>query len=248
MKWFNGLTPPNAISFSHTFMWVHMYNLPYTCMNFEVGSLIGESIGKVYYVIVDEQGKGWGRFLKCLVELDLSKPLIRGKTLLLEGKQTIVAFKYERLPKFYFQCGMLAHSSVNFSKTPKDPSVGNSVIQQYGTWLRATGPIKHVGIGQYVSLTRVSGSGSSQLQDSGDSLSKDKGQASGHGMVANFPTVANNHVSLQDGTEQCSQSSPEFSVLKWKNILRNKAKLPTKIPPKPGRIKKRKQLVGSSIE
>lgn len=113
MKWFDGLTPPSEISFSHTFMWVQMHNLPYACMNSNVGLRIGASICKVFHVDEDEHGKGWGQFLKCLVEMNLTKPLLRGKTLLLEGKQIIVSFKYERFPKFCFGCGMITHSSTN---------------------------------------------------------------------------------------------------------------------------------------
>lgn len=71
MKWFDGITPPNDISFSHTFIWVQLHNFYFGCMNSVIGSKVGDSIGKVVHLESDSYGHWWGKFMHILVEIDL---------------------------------------------------------------------------------------------------------------------------------------------------------------------------------
>lgn len=48
-----------------------------------------------------------GKSLRVLVEVDLMKPLARGKILELIGQRRFVQFKYERLPRLYLIVGLL---------------------------------------------------------------------------------------------------------------------------------------------
>lgn len=48
-------------------------------MNIHYGELIGNTIGRVLDVDVDNDDMGWGSFLRVRVNLDLFKTLVRGK-------------------------------------------------------------------------------------------------------------------------------------------------------------------------
>ena len=59
----------------------------------EVGEDIANNIGRLVEVDVPNNGIGWGRFLRLWVEIDITKPLLRGKILEEdEGKPSWVDF------------------------------------------------------------------------------------------------------------------------------------------------------------
>lgn len=60
-------------------------------------------------VFIPEIDSKEGRCAKLLVEVDLSKPLIRGTKLSFEGEKRWVIFRYEQLSFFYFYCGKIGH-------------------------------------------------------------------------------------------------------------------------------------------
>ncbi|XP_042949100.1 uncharacterized protein LOC122281356 [Carya illinoinensis] len=82
---FDGSIPFNEIVFNYELFWVQIHNLPLNSMNQEVGGQVGAIIGKVLKVDVDEEGWGWGRCLRVQVEVDLYKPLVRGKRISARG-------------------------------------------------------------------------------------------------------------------------------------------------------------------
>lgn len=49
-------------------------------------------MGQVEAVKTDEQGTGWGEFLRVRVKMDLSKPITRGRKLKIEGQTIWVKF------------------------------------------------------------------------------------------------------------------------------------------------------------
>lgn len=57
-------------------------------MTYEGGDLVGSTLGEVMTVDVDEEGLGWGKYLWVRVNLDITKPLARGRTIRVEGKQS----------------------------------------------------------------------------------------------------------------------------------------------------------------
>jgi hypothetical protein len=85
--------------------------MPLECMNRGVGTKIGESLGRVQEVAVAADDVGWGRYLRIQVEIDLYKPLERGRALLFAGESVWVTFKYEKLPAFCFKCGRILHET-----------------------------------------------------------------------------------------------------------------------------------------
>ncbi len=54
-----------------------------------------------------------------------------------KGNSGWVSFKYERLPNFCYQCGLLTHGDKDCLETTKRPNGENAAHAQYGLWLRA---------------------------------------------------------------------------------------------------------------
>ncbi|KAF5445241.1 hypothetical protein F2P56_034307 [Juglans regia] len=151
IKYFDGLTSPSAMPFTHTYLWIQLHNLPFGCMNAEIGVQLGSSVGKVIHVEADEMGICWGRYLRVLLELDFTMPLIRGKMINVYGKRSFIQFKYERMPRFCFYCGLLLHGTNGCSQKPYVGSERDVSNLQYGSWMRAsiTGP--YLGLSKFVS-------------------------------------------------------------------------------------------------
>jgi hypothetical protein len=60
--------------------------MPLLCMTKGIAVKIGESLGRLEEVDLAGDGAGWGRCLRIRVEIDLTKPLERGRALKLERK------------------------------------------------------------------------------------------------------------------------------------------------------------------
>jgi hypothetical protein len=142
---FDGVAQLSTIEFEKVALWVRMLNLPLACMNAEIGKMIGSSIGQVEEVDTDEDGVGWGKFLRVRIRVDLTKPLMRGKRLKVQGVSMWIDFQYERLPRFCFSCGVVQHGPTGCKKRFNPPSQGGD--EEYGQWLRAPRPGKRVGGG-----------------------------------------------------------------------------------------------------
>lgn len=144
---FDGLTPPTQIVFEKTTFWVRMLNLPLACMRKDVGTLIGSTMGLVEEVDTDIDGVGWGEFLRVRIQLDLTKPLSRGRFLNLQGKSVCVDFQYERLPRYCFNCGIINHRKAGCLKRSTTRSQGGEL--QYGPWLRVPSPTRRFNVDRY---------------------------------------------------------------------------------------------------
>jgi hypothetical protein len=129
--------PPAQMDFSKSPFWIQVHDIPLICMNKHVGLKIGESIGRVEEVDVTGEGIGWGRCLRIRVQVDITKPLERGRALELNGKMVWANLRYEKLPHFCFSYGRIFHKNLQcnenrYSKQGTEPSP-----KQWGTWLRA---------------------------------------------------------------------------------------------------------------
>jgi hypothetical protein len=136
---FNGTKTPSQFSWDRAAFWVRMVNLPLACMDREVGRKIGSTVGIVEAVDTDARGMGWGQSLRVKIQIDLAKPLQRGRKINVEGTPHWVTFQYERLPKFCFQCGVICHGK---SGCPRRSSFRQQETNQYGPWLRAPSPTR----------------------------------------------------------------------------------------------------------
>jgi hypothetical protein len=71
------------------------------------------------------------------VELELAKPLERGRALRLDGKSYWVSFKYEKLPMFCFECGRIGHGEKGCPIPRRQRLSSTEDMKQWGVGLRA---------------------------------------------------------------------------------------------------------------
>ena len=110
-----------------------------------VGAKIGESLGTLEDVDVAGDSGGWGRCLRLRVNIDLQRPLERGRLLNMGGKEYWVKFRYEKLPLFCFHCGRILHGRrwclVKISQRIHEEEAQKG----WGIWLRAEEPRQRTG-------------------------------------------------------------------------------------------------------
>jgi hypothetical protein len=137
---FDGRTLPSKIAFEKVSFWVRMFNLPLACMCQRIGYQLGAAMGEVEDVEMNEDGFGWGEYLRVRIKLDLSKPIPRGHKLKIQGETTWVYFKYERLPRLCFLYGLIQHGGRGCEKRQGPNKQGSET--QFGPWLRVPSPTK----------------------------------------------------------------------------------------------------------
>jgi hypothetical protein len=113
------------------------HDMPLICMNKEVGTKMGNSLGELMEVDVVGDGMEWGSYLRLRVNIDLTKPLDRGRALNLADKTLWVEFKYEKLPLFCFRCGRVVHGSKGCPTPSKTRLNAVEEPKAWGSWLRA---------------------------------------------------------------------------------------------------------------
>ena len=133
---FDGRTPIAELEFEKATFWVRMLNMPLACMSREMGHRIGASMGKVEDVDVDEDGVGWGEFLRLHIELDLTKPLSRGRFIKLRDRTIWITFQYEKTPRFCFKCGVIRHGGRGCVRPGGRRFQESENDHEFGPWLR----------------------------------------------------------------------------------------------------------------
>ena len=102
-----------------------------------VGWAIGSKLGEVLEVNVSESGVQRARCLHVRVRIDVTKRLVRGKKITIEGGEgRWVQFKYERLPNFWYRCGLLSHTLKDYPEAGECNTLGEKEELQYRAWLR----------------------------------------------------------------------------------------------------------------
>ncbi|KAK5811813.1 hypothetical protein PVK06_027186 [Gossypium arboreum] len=75
--------------------------------------------------------------MRIKVKIDVLKPLKRvARVVDKDGGEKIGVIKYERLPDFYYVCGLIGHTIKNF-KNKKEGIWMNDSNLQFGSWMRA---------------------------------------------------------------------------------------------------------------
>ena len=65
--------------------WIQIFNLPLKSRTKEIGWTIRSKLGEVLEVDVSESRVQWGKYLRVRVRIDVTKKLIRGKKINIEG-------------------------------------------------------------------------------------------------------------------------------------------------------------------
>ncbi|XP_042980049.1 uncharacterized protein LOC122310233 [Carya illinoinensis] len=111
LKEFDGHTPLKQVEFVLESFWVRLHNLPLSCMIERRGEQIGYTVGRVEKVDVQEDGSGWGSYLRVQIHMDLTQPLARGRTLTVKGKNIWVPFRYEKMARICFTCRCIEYGT-----------------------------------------------------------------------------------------------------------------------------------------
>lgn len=128
---------PKDISIWQSPFWIQIFNLPLKSRISETGQAIGSKVGEVMAVDVSESGIHWGKYLRVRVKIDVTKKLVRGKKVMIEGgKQWWISFKYDGLPNFCYCCGLLSHDLRDCSVTSEKDNHAEQTTLQYGEWMR----------------------------------------------------------------------------------------------------------------
>ena len=134
---FDGELSPKEIELKGAPFWIQIFNLPLKCRTKDIGWAIGSKLGEVLEVNVSESGVQWARCLRVRVRIDVTKRLVHGKKITVEGGEgRWVQFKYERLPNFYYRCGLLSHALKDCRESRGNNTVGEKEELQYEAWLR----------------------------------------------------------------------------------------------------------------
>ncbi|KAL5854858.1 hypothetical protein ACOSQ4_004660 [Xanthoceras sorbifolium] len=130
------------MQFKYAEFWVQIHNVPLMCMSRDIGVMLGSKIGAVKEIDLGATGDCVGKFIRVRATIDISRPLKRGLRIQLEDsceEQTLL-LRYEKMPEFYFVCGMIGHSS---RECPSLETSADGLLHdnhKYGTWLRANSP------------------------------------------------------------------------------------------------------------
>ncbi|KAL0000259.1 hypothetical protein SO802_019861 [Lithocarpus litseifolius] len=129
----------NSVSCDKAYFWVQISNLPSRHMTKENGERIGSTLGEVNSVDSPNGGRAWGTYVQVRVNMDITKPLCRGRMVHLGASdRRWVSFQYERLPIYCYWCGKLDHDEKDCRIwIPSNGSLSWDA-QQYGPWLQAS--------------------------------------------------------------------------------------------------------------
>lgn len=106
-------------------VWVQLHNLPVGYWDGDSLETIIETLGKLPKVDEHTETLSRTRFPRICLELDLSKPSERGFWVEDDDKQVFVIVLYEKLPTFYYRCGLVGHGDASCSLRHDTPQ-GNA--------------------------------------------------------------------------------------------------------------------------
>ena len=130
--------PAKHLRFTKIMFWVQIHVLPMRMLDPETAIELGETLGEVSTKETENEMVG-GDFVRVRVKIDVSKPLSRGQTIVLdEDIETWVSFKYEKLTNFCYWCAMVSHDEKECEKWLAGKGSNSHEKQEYGAWLWAT--------------------------------------------------------------------------------------------------------------
>ncbi|KAI4974014.1 hypothetical protein ZWY2020_041795 [Hordeum vulgare] len=159
VKEYDGGTRPSEMVFDKVDIWIQVQDLPPDRRTEEFGNALGNWLGKVVRVDVDEEGKARGQHLRVRAQISVFEPLVRGfflKSSVEEKSKWWFDFHYKKIPHFCFECDRLVHVE-GVCGPPVDSS------SQWGAWLRASSEKHNTARGG----SQGAGGGSNNSQSSG---------------------------------------------------------------------------------
>uniref|UniRef100_A0A803NGJ5 CCHC-type domain-containing protein n=1 Tax=Cannabis sativa TaxID=3483 RepID=A0A803NGJ5_CANSA len=120
--------------------WVQIYRLPFLSKTKGLAKALGNIIGEYIDVFEDSLNEGWGPFLRIRVNINISKPLLRGRLITLNQirDEFWVEFRYERLPEYCMECGKLGHPYNKCLKFLELLDMGQEPELEYGPTMKGS--------------------------------------------------------------------------------------------------------------
>ena len=141
LKRFTNDVSSENVTFQRSPFWIRVFDIPIKIMNATVGNYIANEIGVPLLVDAPQSGLAWGPFLRIRVDVDITKLLMRGKMIQVEGMEKgWVHFRYERLPIYCYRCGILGHQERECQQAKKGCFTVEEDDFQSGPWLQVVGP------------------------------------------------------------------------------------------------------------
>ncbi|XP_021729928.1 uncharacterized protein LOC110696910 [Chenopodium quinoa] len=109
LKGIDGDEQPEDVILRNSPFWVRIKNLPFNCRTDAHVRAILEGMGEI--LEMEDDILGIGRYRRVKIMLDTSKPLRRFQMIKdRQGRELQVNLAYERLPFFFFACGIMGHA------------------------------------------------------------------------------------------------------------------------------------------
>lgn len=99
---------PSKILLTEAQLWARIYDAPVSCMNLPTAQAIAKKLGNL--ISVDSSLDLFGKFIRVKVGVDVTRPLKRGVNVLVGGEKLWLPVKYEALPTYCYNCGLLGHT------------------------------------------------------------------------------------------------------------------------------------------
>uniref|UniRef100_A0A803PAK3 CCHC-type domain-containing protein n=1 Tax=Cannabis sativa TaxID=3483 RepID=A0A803PAK3_CANSA len=119
---------------------VSFVGLPFLSKSESLAKVLGNLIGTFLEVYEDSLNEGWGPFLRICVGIDVSKPLLRGQTVTFPwmNDELWLDYRYERLPDFCYECGIIGHVFDKCSEFLEEIDDGKDPDLPYGPWMEGS--------------------------------------------------------------------------------------------------------------
>ncbi|KAL8469470.1 hypothetical protein ACS0TY_032350 [Phlomoides rotata] len=116
-----GFEQPSAVSIDTTYFWVRAYDLP---IHFHTEHVLKTLAGRVGRLISFEKpGTLVSPFLRFRVDMDITRPLLRGIKIRIGGSMFWISLRYESLPPYCYCCGVIGHFSNSCALLDRDAVV-----------------------------------------------------------------------------------------------------------------------------
>uniref|UniRef100_A0ACD5WYQ2 Uncharacterized protein n=1 Tax=Avena sativa TaxID=4498 RepID=A0ACD5WYQ2_AVESA len=130
---YDGLVDPEIVPFGGLWVWAQIHGIPELFRKVEVVDELSIRVGRVKEVQLTPRLFYEGNYVRIRVRIDVNKALMRFVSLSTPDGRKRLQVKYEKIPFFCKQCGLLGHDHEECGDGDWEENKF-----QYGTWMLAT--------------------------------------------------------------------------------------------------------------
>lgn len=132
-----GVGDVEKMRFNKAIFWIQIHNILILCMNKETGLFLVQKVEIVKEIDMGVEGDCLGKFIRAIVEVDVSKPLERCFDVDTEGDKPFTVFiMYERLSEYCFDCGLIGHTNKECPTEDPNRTYDPKRVAKYADWLK----------------------------------------------------------------------------------------------------------------